>query len=77
MEKKTPPGNPERRWTLEPRNTGSARRTPSANADWNYADRRTRRERRIVYDRRQLIRFEDDRRTCDERRLGADPWAFP
>ncbi len=77
MEKKTNPGKPERRWALEPHSTRNTTGTPSAETPLNFIDRRNRRERRIVYDRRQLIRFEDDRRICDERRLGADPWAFP
>jgi hypothetical protein len=55
-------------------------RTPS-NAVWNYANRRTHGERRYVYDRRVLIRFESDRRYSRERRLDIDldldPWGIP
>jgi len=77
MEKNSIPGNIERRWTLAARNSGGVGATPAADAQWNYADRRTRMERRILYDRRQMIRFEGDRRACDQRRQGVDPWAFP
>lgn len=77
MEKKIIPGESDRRWTLESRTNRSANGTPSANASWNFVDRRTRMERRVVYDRRQLIRFADDRRASRERRVGIDPWAFP
>lgn len=77
MEKKVIPGKPERRWALASRNPSSPGGTPSADAALNYVDRRTRRDRRVFYDRRELIRFEVDRRAGAERRMDADPWAFP
>ena len=76
MEKKIIPGKPERRWTLQSRNPSSPGGTP-ADAALNYVDRRTRRDRRVVYDRRELIRFEVDRRASADRRMDVDPWAFP
>ena len=33
--------------------------------------------RRVLYDRRRLIRFDADRRAEVQRRLGAEPWAIP
>ena len=77
MEKKINPGEAERRWPLSPRNNRAVGGAPGANAPWNYVERRDRAERRLRYDRRQLIRFEDDRRAGMERRTGSDPWAFP
>lgn len=41
-----------------------------------HADRRTRADRRALHNRRQLIRFEDDRRAIKARRLGEAPWAI-
>lgn len=74
MEKRTNSGEAERRRApASPNHHGVAM---SGDA-WNDAERRRRPERRLVYDRRQLIRFEDDRRTGMERRLGTDPWRFP
>lgn len=43
----------------------------------NQADRRTPAGRRLVYDRRELIRFEGDRRAGKDRRAGVDPWGIP
>ena len=77
MEKKTTPGNPERRWMPQSRNPGSLGERSSADPALNYVDRRTRMDRRVLYDRRELIRFEVDRRTGDARRLDTDPWEFP
>lgn len=77
MEKKTNPGESDRRWSLAPRNARGAGGATSATGPSNNVDRRGRSERRVVYDRRQLIRFEDDRRAGTERRVGSDPWAFP
>lgn len=68
MERKTPSENSHRRWP----GGRLASDTP-----WNYADRRGRTERRLLYDRRELIRFENDRRVSHERRRGLDPWAIP
>lgn len=76
MEKKIIPGESDRRWSLASRSRGVGG-TTATNAPWNYVERRERMERRVVYDRRQLIRFEDDRRAGMERRVGSDPWAFP
>lgn len=56
--------------TLESVNDG-----PTANASGladGQVDRRTTTDRRVVYDRRQLIRFEDDRRAGVDRRTGND-----
>lgn len=39
-------------------------------------ERRILEDRRVRYDRREMIRFEDDRRTGFDRRLDADPWAM-
>jgi hypothetical protein len=79
MDKKIIPGKPERRWTLQSRDPSAPGGAPSADAASNYVDRRTRRDRRVVYDRRDLIRFDVDRRNVAgaERRLDVDPWAFP
>lgn len=77
MEKKIPPGTSDPRWSLQSRKSGSVVGTPPADAAWNYADRRARSDRRFVYDRRELIRFENDRRAGRERRVGMDPWAIP
>lgn len=77
MEKKIIPGKPERRWTLQSPNPSGPGEAPSADAAANYVDRRTSRDRRVLYDRRELIRFEVDRRAGDARRLDTDPWAFP
>ena len=41
------------------------------------ANRRMQRERRLVYDRRRLIRFDTDRRFSAERRFGVEVWAIP
>lgn len=76
MEKKIIPGESDRRWSLSPRTTRGVGGSPG-NAPWKYVERRDRSDRRLVYDRRQLIRFEDDRRAGMERRAGSDPWAFP
>lgn len=77
MEKKIIPGESDRRWSLSPRNTRHVGGSPGGTAPWNYVERRDLGDRRLVYDRRQLIRFEDDRRAGLERRAGSDPWAFP
>lgn len=77
MEKKIIPGESDRRWSLSPRTTRGVGGSLGGNAPWNYVERRDRSDRRLVYDRRQLIRFEDDRRAGMERRAGSDPWAFP
>jgi len=77
MEKNINPGDSERRWSMAPRNNLGVDGTRPANAAWNSVERRDHVGRRVVYDRRQLIRFEDDRRAGLERRVGADPWAFP
>ena len=39
-------------------------------------ERRILEDRRVRYDRREMIRFEDDRRTGFDRRTDADPWAM-
>ena len=77
MEKKIIAGKSDRRWSLASRNNRGVGETTAANAPWNYVERRDRTQRRMVYDRRHLIRFEDDRRVRMERRVGTDPWAFP
>lgn len=77
MEKKIIRGESDRRWSLASRHNRGVGGMASADAPWDYVERRAPRERRVVYDRRQLIRFEDDRRVGMERRVGADPWAFP
>ena len=77
MEKKTIPDESDRRWTLASRNHHGASGMTAANASWNHVERRTRGDRRVVYDRRQLIRFADDRRAGEVRCLGASAWAFP
>lgn len=79
MAKKVTSDKLDGRMTLEPRTeepTGMARFGPRRNQARNEADRRTRTERRLVYDRRELIRFEDDRRVTRDRR-GNNPWAIP
>lgn len=76
MEKKTPAGTPDTHWSQSSRRGGVIAATASG-AAWNYSDRRIRTDRRLVYDRRELIRFENDRRASRERRLGMDPWAIP
>ncbi len=68
MERNTPTEPSNRRWL--------GARTRS-DAPWSNADRRGRAERRLVYDRRELIRFEVDRRMRQERRHGMDPWTIP
>lgn len=75
MEKRSDPGEGERRRAPAPRNKRGF--AMSGESPWNYPERRKRPERRLVYDRRQLIRFEEDRRTSMERRVGTDPWGFP
>lgn len=77
MEKNTHPGGSERRWSLAPRGKPGLGAGTSAHGPGSDEQRRGQSERRVVYDRRQLIRFEDDRRTGVERRMGSDPWAFP
>lgn len=77
MEKKIIPGESGRRWTLASRNNRSGGGGMPADAHLNNVDLRHDAARRVVYDRRQLIRFEDDRRAGLERRMGNDPWAFP
>ena len=77
MEKQIIPGDPERRRSLASRTNRGIGATTAAHAPGNHEERRLRAPRRMVYDRRQLIRFEDDRRVCRERRTGNDPWAFP
>lgn len=77
MEKKIIPGESDRRWSLSQRSGRGAGGLPGGHAPWNRIERRDRADRRLVYDRRQLIRFEDDRRAGMERRAGSDPWAIP
>ncbi len=77
MEKNIIPGESDRHWQLTPRQNRAVGEPSATSSPWNYVERRARRERRVVYDRRQLIRFEDDRRAGMERRGGTDPWAFP
>lgn len=80
MAKNVTSGNSDGRMTLEPHpkdGIGMARFGPRRNQTRNEVDRRTRTERRLVYDRRELIRFEDDRRANRDRRIGNDPWAIP
>ena len=64
--------------TLSPRQEGpvGTTRFGSPGSHWNQADRRTQTDRRLVYDRRELIRFEDDRRDRKDRRAVTDPWAI-
>jgi hypothetical protein len=76
MAKKVTSDKADGHMTLEPLNeprTPAPRSGPSRNE----VERRTRTERRLVYDRRELIRFEDDRRAYRDRRVGSDPWAIP
>jgi len=40
-------------------------------------NRRVNHHRRMVYDRRRLIRFDPDRRVFAERRSGVEAWAIP
>jgi len=75
MDRKTPAGTSDHHWSLES-GKGSALGT-TAGAPWSYSDRRIRTDRRLVYDRRELIRFENDRRASKERRHGMDPWGIP
>lgn len=76
MAKKVTSDKADGHMTLEPLNE---RRTaaPRPGLSRNEVERRTRTERRLVYDRRELIRFEDDRRAYRDRRIGNDPWAIP
>ena len=76
MEKKHSPGPSDSRWMLVPRQPGPVGDSKQAH-QLTHTERRIRSDRRLVHDRRQLIRFEDDRRDGRERRMDADPWAFP
>lgn len=80
MAKKPTSDKSDGRMTLEPLTddrSGTARFGPRRSSTRNEVDRRTRTERRLVYDRRELIRFEDDRRANRDRRIGNDPWTIP
>lgn len=46
--------------------------TIAAGHSGNPLDRRTKADRRVLHDRRQMIRFEDDRRTGVDRRAGSE-----
>lgn len=46
----------------------------AAGPDRNPVELRDRTERRVTYDRRQFIRFEDDRRSGVDRRAGHESW---
>lgn len=39
-------------------------------------ERRSLEDRRKRFDRREMIRFEDDRRSINNRRADSDPWGF-
>jgi hypothetical protein len=43
----------------------------------NPLDRRAKTDRRVLHDRRQMIRFEDDRRTGVDRRAGSESLDVP
>lgn len=76
MEKKVAPSPPKARPGGGPRRDLASLAARSG-AGMEHVERRTVTDRRLLYDRRQLIRFEDDRRHGQERRQDTDPWAFP
>ena len=65
------PGTTAGALTSAPNNDADPAGSESAPAG-NHVERRTSSERRVVYDRRQLIRFEDCRRSGLDRRAGND-----
>lgn len=73
MDDKPAPDKPDGRLTLEPRKDDQAG-APRSVCEWNQTEQRLRTDRRLGHDRRELIRFEEDRRAGNERRAGHDPW---
>ena len=72
-------GSTENRTSLDGRPEGSAAADESARSAGQMRpgeERRILEDRRVRYDRREMIRFEDDRRTGFDRRMDADPWAM-
>ena len=70
-------GPTENRTSLDGRPEGSAAADENARSAGQVrpgGERRILADRRVRYDRREMIRFEDDRRTGFDRRMDADSW---